>query len=73
MYTKDSEDDGILFVIALLHPKSSGEIKLSSTDPFDYPLIDPRYLEHPEDVKTLRKGCITTLYLMSLMSNTSTF
>ncbi|KAJ8315326.1 hypothetical protein KUTeg_007476 [Tegillarca granosa] len=58
MYTKDSEEDGILFVIALLHPKSSGEIKLASKDPFDYPLIDPRYLEHAEDVKTLRKASL---------------
>ncbi|XP_062603390.1 alcohol dehydrogenase [acceptor]-like [Saccostrea cucullata] len=40
----------------LLHPKSRGTIRLQSTDPFDPPLIDPNYLDHPDDMKTLLKG-----------------
>ena len=40
----------------LLHPKSKGTVRLQSTDPFDPPLIDPQYLEHPDDVKTFLKG-----------------
>lgn len=40
----------------LLHPKSRGSIRLQSDDPFDPPLIDPNYLDHPDDVKTLLKG-----------------
>ena len=40
----------------LLHPKSRGSIKLRSADPFDHPLIDPKYLSHPDDVKTLISG-----------------
>lgn len=33
----------------LLHPKSRGTVKLKSDSPYDFPLIDPRYLSHPED------------------------
>ncbi|XP_069134411.1 glucose dehydrogenase [FAD, quinone]-like [Argopecten irradians] len=44
------------FYPILLHPKSKGTIRLKSTDPFDYPEIDPHYLEHPDDVKTLISG-----------------
>lgn len=40
----------------LLHPKSRGTIRLQSTDPFDQPLIDPNYLDHPDDIKDLFKG-----------------
>lgn len=40
----------------LLHPKSSGEVKLRSSDPFQDPLINPRYLSDPNDVATLIEG-----------------
>ncbi|CAG5121966.1 unnamed protein product [Candidula unifasciata] len=38
---------------ALLRPQSRGTIRLRSGDPFDYPLIDPNYLEAEEDVHVL--------------------
>lgn len=37
----------------LLHPLSRGSVQLSSTDPFDDPLVDPRYLSHPSDGQLL--------------------
>lgn len=40
----------------LLHPKSRGTIRLQSTDPFDPPLIDPNYLDHPDDITNFLKG-----------------
>lgn len=40
----------------LLHPKSRGTVRLQTTDPFDPPLIDPNYLDHPDDAKVLLKG-----------------
>ncbi|KAJ8315043.1 hypothetical protein KUTeg_007193 [Tegillarca granosa] len=40
----------------LLHPKSKGTITLQTKDPFDPPLIDPHYLEHPDDVRSFIKG-----------------
>ncbi|XP_014679709.1 PREDICTED: alcohol dehydrogenase [acceptor]-like [Priapulus caudatus] len=36
-----------------MHPKSVGDIRLRTSDPLDYPLIDPRYYENEEDVKTM--------------------
>ncbi|XP_060071667.1 glucose dehydrogenase [FAD, quinone]-like [Ylistrum balloti] len=46
----------VSFFPILLHPKSRGTIRLKTTDPFDYPEIDPHYLEHPDDVKMLIRG-----------------
>ncbi|KAL5020232.1 hypothetical protein ScPMuIL_003124 [Solemya velum] len=47
------------FTICMLaphHPKSRGTIRLKSRSPFDYPVIDPRYMEHPDDVKAVVNG-----------------
>ncbi|XP_012943342.1 glucose dehydrogenase [FAD, quinone] [Aplysia californica] len=41
---------------SLLRPESRGTIRLSSRDPFDYPLIDPNYLHRREDVDLLVRG-----------------
>lgn len=40
----------------LLRPKSRGYLKLRSRDPYQHPVIDPRYLSHPHDVKTIVEG-----------------
>uniref|UniRef100_A0A8W8J255 Glucose-methanol-choline oxidoreductase N-terminal domain-containing protein n=1 Tax=Magallana gigas TaxID=29159 RepID=A0A8W8J255_MAGGI len=53
----------------LLHPKSKGTIRLRSADPFDPPLIDPNYLDHPDDVKDFLKG----MQEMLRLSNTTAF
>ncbi|KAG9510874.1 Glucose dehydrogenase [FAD, quinone], partial [Fragariocoptes setiger] len=37
----------------LLRPKSRGFIRLRSRNPYDHPIIDPRYLTHPHDVRTV--------------------
>lgn len=36
-----------------LYPKSRGNIRLASPDPGAAPLIDPKLLEHPDDIKPL--------------------
>ncbi|KAK7690471.1 hypothetical protein QCA50_005569 [Cerrena zonata] len=60
----------------LLRPKSTGEIRLKSTNPQDSPIIDPKYFSDPNDVKTLvRTGrlvqnLIATEPLASLMDHT---
>ena len=40
----------------LLRPKSTGEVTLKSSDPFDDPLIDPKFLSHPDDMKVMIQG-----------------
>ncbi|KAL5020099.1 hypothetical protein ScPMuIL_002991 [Solemya velum] len=44
------------YVLAPLRPKSRGTIRLRSTDPFDYPLLQSNYLQHPDDVKAIIHG-----------------
>ncbi|KAK7491337.1 hypothetical protein BaRGS_00017438 [Batillaria attramentaria] len=39
-----------------LRPRSRGTVRLAGNDPFQYPLIDPNYLHHPEDVEDLVRG-----------------
>ncbi|XP_021368482.1 glucose dehydrogenase [FAD, quinone]-like [Mizuhopecten yessoensis] len=53
IFTDTEKVETILFLPILLRPKSRGYIRLKSRDPFDYPDIDPNYLEHPDDVHTL--------------------
>lgn len=52
----DTNQAAISFLPMLLHPKSKGTIRLRSKDPYDHPLIDPHYLEHPDDVTTMIQG-----------------
>ena len=40
----------------LLRPKSRGEVTLESADPFADPLIDPKFLSHPDDMKDMIDG-----------------
>ncbi|CAC5424484.1 unnamed protein product [Mytilus coruscus] len=43
-------------VLIQQRPKSTGTIRLTSKDPFDYPLIQPNYLEQTYDVQSLIAG-----------------
>eukprot|EP01124_Arcella_intermedia_P027435 TRINITY_DN5368_c0_g2_i2.p1 TRINITY_DN5368_c0_g2~~TRINITY_DN5368_c0_g2_i2.p1 ORF type:complete len:489 (+),score=124.75 TRINITY_DN5368_c0_g2_i2:356-1822(+) len=61
---------GISAAHVLLHPKSKGEILLSSKNPFDQPLIKPNYLTHPDDVELLVRGL---KWSRDLVYNTKTF
>ncbi|XP_078322720.1 L-sorbose 1-dehydrogenase-like [Crassostrea virginica] len=67
--TIENDEGGFFTVNILLHPKSRGTIRLQSTDPFDPPLIDPNYLDHPDDVKDFLKG----IQEMMRIANTSAF
>lgn len=40
----------------MLRPKSRGQIRLRSKNPYHYPLIYHNYLTHPDDVRVLREG-----------------
>jgi len=61
---------GLTAAHVLLHPKSIGEVLLSSKNAFDHPLIFPNYLTHPDDLELLVKGLKHT---RNLMLNTKAF
>ncbi|GAB0102019.1 GMC family oxidoreductase N-terminal domain-containing protein [Nocardia sp. JMUB6875] len=47
---------GFTIFPSLIYPKSRGEMKLASADPFASPLIDPGYLSDPRDTEFLVEG-----------------
>ncbi|KAL5010861.1 hypothetical protein ScPMuIL_013166 [Solemya velum] len=61
-------EEGLINYIVLLHGKSRGNITLQSTDPFLPALIDPNYLESPDDIKTFIKGIRTHQKLMNTVA-----
>ncbi|XP_050740222.1 glucose dehydrogenase [FAD, quinone]-like [Eriocheir sinensis] len=48
--------EGFTIECQLSRPKSRGEVLLRSRNPDDYPIVDPNFLSHPDDVDTLVKG-----------------
>ncbi|KAF6217158.1 hypothetical protein GE061_001512 [Apolygus lucorum] len=40
----------------LLRPKSRGWVRLRSSNPFQYPIVNPNYFSHPRDIQTLVEG-----------------
>lgn len=42
--------------VCCLRPKSRGEVTLASADPRQAPVIDPKFLSHPDDLETLVAG-----------------
>ncbi len=48
--------DGFTILPSLIQPKSRGYVALRSKNPNDAPIIQPNYLEHPDDLKTLVNG-----------------
>ncbi|KAF2894190.1 hypothetical protein ILUMI_11980 [Ignelater luminosus] len=53
--------------LVLLHPKSRGILKLRSSDPYDYPLINLRFLSDPnnEDIERIYEGIQMTLEIIN--------
>lgn len=40
----------------LMRPKSRGRISLKSANPFHWPLMEPNYFSHPDDLNTMIEG-----------------
>ncbi|KAH7943064.1 hypothetical protein HPB52_004881 [Rhipicephalus sanguineus] len=55
---------GFALAPVMNRPKSRGYVKLRSTNPLDQPIIDPKYLTHPDDVKAAVEGARIALRLM---------
>lgn len=47
---------GVQIDINLNRPRSSGSVRLASSDPMDHPLIDPNYFSDPQDIDVLLRG-----------------
>ncbi|ODN00431.1 Protein PTCD3, mitochondrial [Orchesella cincta] len=62
--------DAFLLLINLARVKSFGELKLASKNPFQQPLIDPRYLSDPHDLKVIMEGF---KFAMKLAEETKSF
>ena len=65
--------DAFQIIPLLLRPKSVGNIRLRSRNPFHYPLINAGYFTHPEDIKVLVEGkfSVTHTYAMQLQQTTA--
>ncbi len=48
--------DGITLHAVLMRPRSTGWVRLRSSDPGDLPLVNPNYLADPADIAHLREG-----------------
>ncbi|XP_049269955.1 4-pyridoxate dehydrogenase-like [Rhipicephalus sanguineus] len=55
-YKRKQGDDVLMIVPILLRPNSSGFIRLKSTNPEEYPIIDPKFLTATSDLDTLIEG-----------------
>ncbi|KAK3089543.1 hypothetical protein FSP39_004445 [Pinctada imbricata] len=61
--------EGFTMMIQLLYPKSSGTLRLKSSNPFDHPEVDPNYLAQEDDTQALIRG----LKLFYKMMKTQSF
>ena len=65
----DKSEGVYSFLNVLLHPKSSGTVRLSSADPQAPLRIDPRYLSDPADLIPLRASLRLTQRIVAKMGS----
>ena len=63
MHGKFNNTEGMTIGGYLNHPLSVGTLRLRSAKPSDTPLIDPHYLEHPDDMKSILYGYFVTFII----------
>lgn len=51
LFSETSKRYGFMTALIMNHMKSKGTIRLRNTDPYDPPIIDPKYLSDPDDVR----------------------
>ncbi|MEM8539571.1 MAG: GMC family oxidoreductase N-terminal domain-containing protein [Pseudomonadota bacterium] len=47
---------GMTITTVVVKPRSRGEVRLRSSDPFDMPLVSPNLLKHPDDMNDMIAG-----------------
>lgn len=50
------DDYGVTITTVLVKPKSRGSVELRSSNPEDMPLVSPKLLQHPDDLKVMVEG-----------------
>ncbi|XP_022831029.1 uncharacterized protein LOC111359662 [Spodoptera litura] len=58
-----------MFPFHTLHPKSKGSIYLNTSNPHDYPIIDPKYFSDPSDLESAAIG----IKMLTKLVNTTEF
>ncbi|XP_018021145.1 glucose dehydrogenase [FAD, quinone] [Hyalella azteca] len=56
LYGVLQHQETIHFAPMLSRPKSRGRVLLRSRNPYDHPIIDPNFLQHPDDLKDIIAG-----------------
>lgn len=56
---------GMALHVCILRPKSRGHVRLASSDIAKPPLIDPNFLSHPDDLRTLVRGAQLTREILA--------
>ena len=49
-------DHGLTLTPCIMNPKSRGEVRIQSSNPLDYPLINPNFLSHQDDLDVILSG-----------------
>nr|KMM69255.1 choline dehydrogenase [Coccidioides posadasii RMSCC 3488] len=62
--TPDDANNFVAVLYSISTPFSRGAIHIESSDPRDYPTVDPSYLEHPLDMRLLRAATRLSLDLI---------
>ena len=66
----DTPQTGFIVFPALLHPRSVGKLKMDAVrSPLEDPMINPKYLQHPDDVEILLRA----IRFVQKMMNTTAF
>lgn len=54
-------------VPVLLRPKSRGRISLRSTNPFQWPKMEPNFMQDPDDIRAMIEGIemVRVLYMIT--------
>ncbi|KAL4231300.1 hypothetical protein ACF0H5_008880 [Mactra antiquata] len=56
VFVSDDNAHGFMVTVCTTHPKSIGSITLRSTDPFDFPKINPAFYTDERDIDTMLEG-----------------
>ncbi|KAF2879798.1 hypothetical protein ILUMI_26373 [Ignelater luminosus] len=67
IWRKVNASNTFTLLVILLHPSSRGELRLKSSSPYDYPLINPRFLSdsNDEDIATMYEGIKLALEIVN--------